>query len=169
MISAALETDGDVFFYGFDLFDLITPEITEFETAPVKSYKKEDVEKWIMGRGVRVELTKGFSKDTLPEFAKRNIKADFIYIDGGHSNETCANDWSWCQNFMHNKTVVVFDDYIRGNSVGWGSNKTVDSIDRGKYSVEIVEPGDDLLLKVKGEGKYVPANNSLVKVWMNIV
>ena len=91
---------------------------------------------------VEINLIQGNTNESLPEFIKNNpeFKADFIYIDGGHALETVENDWFYCSKFMHKNTIVLFDDYCifpddyKGTI--WGSQVTIDNIDRTKYKVE---------------------------------
>ena len=59
-----------------------------------------------------VKLFKGFTYKTLPTF---NKKIDLIFIDGGHSIKTIANDWYYVKKMMHKNTNVIFDDYYSSN------------------------------------------------------
>jgi len=65
---------------------------------------------------------------------------DIIFIDGGHSIKTIQNDWNYSKKIIHDKTVVIFDDYWNIESAG--CNRVIDSIDRSEFSVEILQPTD---------------------------
>ena len=65
---------------------------------------------------------------------------DLIFIDGGHTIETINNDWKYCQKLMDRNTVVIFDDYW--NIVGSGCKPLIDSLDKNKFEVTILEPKD---------------------------
>jgi len=40
---------------------------------------------------------------------------DFFFIDGGHSLETIDSDWKNCKRLMHDRSIIVLDDYWHGN------------------------------------------------------
>ena len=130
---------GEIEYYGFDLFEDMDEETMEVEIAkkpPSYNEVKEKLEK----TGAKIRLYKGNTLNTLPEAVKNLPKMDFVFIDGGHSMETVQNDWAYSKQLMHDKTVVIFDDYWnRGNS---GCNKIVDSIDRKEFVVETLQPTD---------------------------
>ena len=67
----------------------------------------------LAGTGADVELVKGWTHETLPEYAHAHpdYKADLIFIDGGHSIETIQSDWDNVQSFISKDSVVIFDDY----------------------------------------------------------
>ncbi|KKK89601.1 hypothetical protein LCGC14_2731450, partial [marine sediment metagenome] len=119
----------------------------------------------IRGIGVEVKLFKGFSKDTLPIFAKMNIRPDFVYIDGGHSFETVENDWNWVKQLTDG--IVIFDDYLSAvEDVCWGCNRTVDAIGNG-WCKELIEPPDEFYLKKVGSTERFYSKTWLAKVWKN--
>lgn len=170
MILAALETPGDVSYYGFDLFEDYdsdtNKEAMEKEAAP-RPWPMCRVYERIRGTGVKVQLFKGFTRDTLPTFAKMNIRPDFIYIDGGHSRETTKNDWNWVKQITDG--IVVFDDYLSAaKDVCWGCNWTVDAID-GEWHKELIEPPDEFMLKKVGSRERFYSKTWLAKVWKNTV
>lgn len=165
MILTALETPGEVFYYGFDLFEDITDEIRELEASPRPLLEREVYER-LKGSGVKVKLFKGYTKDTLSEFLKLNIKPDFVFIDGGHSYYTIENDWFYVRKMMKPETIVVFDDYMSAkDELGWGCHRVIDNY-KG-YSVEILEPHDSYYMKKAGSDKRVLTENRMVKVWTN--
>lgn len=106
-------------YYGFDLF-----EISEMDEIKAKLERM----------GVTVHLFKGDSRETLPEAIKILPKMDFVLIDGGHPYDIVKSDLGWVRELMHERTVVVLDDYKRIEAV----TKVVDEIDRGIYDVKAV-------------------------------
>ena len=167
MILTALEVPGQVKYYGFDLFEDLTEEIHDTEASPWPKTKAQ-VEHRLKGIGVDVQLFKGFTRDTLPEFLKLNIRPDLIFIDGGHSYETVENDWHYVKQMMSDETIVLFDDYMAAkDKLGWGCHKIIDDLDRNLYSVEILEPCDVYYMKKVGSDERVLTENRIAKVWMN--
>ena len=83
-----------------------------------------------------IHLYKGYTEDTLPKVVNELPKADFVFIDGGHSIETIENDWKYVQEVMDEKTIVIFDDYW--NREDAGCKKVIEGIDRTKFEVEIL-------------------------------
>lgn len=49
-------------------------------------------------RSFKFALHEGYTRDTLPSFREANptFRAEFVFIDGGHSIDTIANDWEHC-------------------------------------------------------------------------
>jgi len=168
MILAALETPGTVEYYGFDLFEdynrIINDADSEKEAAP-EPWPGHKVYDRIKGVGVKVKLFKGFSRDTLPEFLKMNIRPEFVFIDGGHSWETVESDWNYVKQLTDG--IIVFDDYLSAaEDVGWGCNRTIDSLG-AEWNKEFIEPPDEFLLKKVGSDKRFYSKTWLVKVWKN--
>jgi hypothetical protein len=68
-------------------------------------------------------------------------RADFIFIDGGHSFETISSDWKYTEELMGPGSVAIFDDYYTEPDeaiAGMGCQETVDAIDRARYHVEVL-------------------------------
>lgn len=61
----------------------------------------------------KFEFVQGDSNVTVPQYAQDfpDEKFDLIYIDGGHTYETCLNDIMNCKAFAHEGTTVWIDDY----------------------------------------------------------
>lgn len=116
-------------YQGFDLFDSQTGEdyVRELsKIAPPKSV----VERRLLATGANVKLIEGDTYDTL----NTNIAfhKDFVFVDGGHSEETIKHDGNTALDLItYNKDVViVFDDYYHeGRPEGMGCNKFIDSLD----------------------------------------
>lgn len=75
--------------------------------------------------GAHYELIAGDTRETLPAFCARGIKADFVFIDGGHSVETIASDFKNVLQFLNPGAMVVFDDYYEPEREGFGCNAIV--------------------------------------------
>ena len=145
MIEAAAETwpNDDIVYYGFDVFsDQGNNELWTVENS-AKPWSYQRVNECLQKTGVNIQLAKGFTRDTLPEFvASRHEPIDFIWLDGGHTYETCLNDWECAQKLMGPETVVLFDDYAKPipQDKQWGPMLVIDQIDRSVYNVELLEP-----------------------------
>lgn len=139
---------SEVEYYGFDLF--APPPNTEHTSRTVPpsiDYVRAKLEK----TGAKIRLFKGDSRETLPALLGPAPQLgvtipllpimDVIFIDGGHSDETVASDWSCAREVMGPKTVVIFDDYW--NYKEGGSNATVKGIDRELFDVTLLEPVDE--------------------------
>ena len=118
-------------YYGFDLFEDMTPELDKLECniKPHVSIHMVDASFGVFPH----KLIKGNTRDTLPKFAKRKIGIDFAFIDGGHSVETIRSDWENVKRLMRPGGTVVFDDYYEGmpeeDLKKWGANCVVKDLD----------------------------------------
>jgi hypothetical protein len=140
---------SDVRYFGFDLFEGQTAEIRGKEASPVAPGKAE-VEVKLQELGVAVRLYAGDTKETLPVAAPEIGKADFVLIDGGHSFDTVESDWSNVRSLMHERTVVVFDDYYPDEGFrppGCGCQKLIDALDRDVYDVRLLPHTDEFSLE----------------------
>ena len=109
MLEEALRNQRDsVTYTGYDLFETATQE-TDLEEHNVRKHYSEDAVanrlsnfcRRYAGR-VQYRLFKGNSRKTL-----HKQRADFAFIDGGHSLDTIAHDYS----MLSESSVVVLDDY----------------------------------------------------------
>lgn len=111
MIKQAQQYHEVVTYYGFDLFEDATPETdsTEFNVKP--HHYIEDVLASIESqcRYAEVILTKGNTRETL-----KPMRADFAFIDGGHSYETIRHD----HKALIGCSVIVHDDYYTPDENG---------------------------------------------------
>ena len=101
---------------------------------------KSEVEVLLNSTGVTVNLIQGNTHETLPKFVEDNkdLKIDFVFIDGGHSFETVESDWNNIQNIIDENSVVIFDDYWyppNGAEPTFGCNRVIDALDRDKWEV----------------------------------
>ena len=112
--AAKLVPEEEIQFYGFDLFEEMTPEVRneEFSFRGKLPPKMADVQKMLETKTkAQITLIKGNTRKTLKQNVKTLPEMDFIYIDGGHTIETTRNDWQYSSKLMHKDTVVYFDDY----------------------------------------------------------
>lgn len=125
----------EIDYYGFDLFESMTAkkfseEVSKWPPAQVEAQAK------LSATGINIHLFQGDTMKTLPAQASNLPPMDLIFIDGGHSLETIANDWHWASQLMHEKTAVIFDDYWSDRTDA-GCKVMVDSLDRTKYRVTL--------------------------------
>lgn len=126
LIEVAKIFNNKINYYGFDLFELFNRKIDlkEFSKKP----NSEDDIKYKLSKLANVTLFKGFTYNTLLTF---NKKIDLIFIDGGHSVKTIANDWHYVKKMMHKDTYVLFDDYYSNNKKiirKFGCNKIISEL-----------------------------------------
>lgn len=148
MIETALieHPKSEVEYYGFDLFEMMNDSdfAKEYSKHPdTMAALKDSLSK----TGVKINLYKGYTNDTLPKFVedckKQGITMDFIFIDGGHHFETIENDWKYCKELMNENTIVIFDDYFTDASPSIGDvgcQKLIGELDKNKYDVKVLEP-----------------------------
>jgi predicted O-methyltransferase YrrM len=139
---------ASVVYHGFDLFEELTAEELEAEFSKRPS-PEAIVRRRLQRTGARIELYKGYSRETLPAFvaAHRNQPRplDLVFLDGGHSAATVAEDWRNLEPLIFPGTVVLLDDYYPGEPAelaGIGCNHLVDGLDRRRYRVEILDAED---------------------------
>jgi len=128
-----------IHYYGFDLFEDLTLEKFKEEVSKMPPSKAE-VEKKLLATGSHINLYQGDTLKSLPENIVDLPKMDFIFLDGGHSLKTIANDWHYVQQLMHDQTIVIFDDYWNRDDAG--AKPIIESINRDKFTVEILKPQD---------------------------
>jgi predicted O-methyltransferase YrrM len=109
MCLQALRYKEKVHYTGYDLFDDASDETNEAEMngkggAPITMARNllDDIAKY--HPQFSYELIKGNTRETLHG---KEVVADFVFIDGGHSVETIRGDFE----AVKYSDVVVFDDY----------------------------------------------------------
>lgn len=133
-------------FYGFDLFEEMTPEVnsTEFGKSTL-ALDYPTVLKYLQTktRAKAIKLFKGDTKQVLPEIIGALPKMDVIVIDGGHSLGTVQSDFEYSLKLAHDKTVIILDDYY-ANDYSKGCAFLVDNElkNRHNLNVEVLEPVD---------------------------
>lgn len=133
---AAKASPGEsIEYYGFDLFQTLDDEtfVREISKQPLSL---EQVKSDLQKTGARINLYAGDTTEVLPPLVTMLPKMDFVFIDGGHNEETILSDWMMTQQLMHDDTVVVFDDYWSNRKDG--AKPIVDAIDTKIYKVELV-------------------------------
>jgi len=142
-------------YYGFDLFMNLPPA---YELDGTRGASKETIMSILAPTRANITLIEGDTRRTLPQFiAKKPVAMDLIQIDGGHSAETIRSDWESCRKLMHEKTVLIFDDYW--DRTDGGARSTVDAIDRNAYSVEFRDGG-----RFPRDGRLAPSYTMKVAV-----
>lgn len=139
MCNTALRHNDNIKYTGYDLFEegSALTNAEEYNLKGSQSYRK--VLKTLKDQlpTVEIELIMGDTKKTIPD----DSKFDFVFIDGGHSIETIANDFAK----VKESTVIVFDDFYYPDDAGncldvqkIGCNKIVDEMQSG-WDVEILD------------------------------
>lgn len=131
MIRRALKHHRRVTYTGFDLFEHAKSDRNRAELNGKQTSPKAVVEarlRAIAPQRVDVTLVQGDSKETVPE----DLVCDLVFVDGGHSVETIASDYSR----VKGSKVVVMDDYYMPDKNGrlvhdighFGCNFLVDTV-----------------------------------------
>jgi len=128
----------DIEYFGFDLFDSMDHDTFKHEVSKIPPSKSEVFNR-LSKTGAQINLIEGYTNETMKNLDNLP-KIDFIYIDGGHAEETVLNDWDGAKKLMHEKTTVIFDDYWHNRSDG--PRVVIDSIDRKMYNVKILPAVD---------------------------
>lgn len=136
MIQEARLASSQIKYFGFDLFEDLGVQRYQSELSKMPPTEAQ-VRSLLVDTKAEIFLYKGNTLETLPKVVGSLPKMDFIFIDGGHSIETIANDWKYLQSCIDERTVVIFDDYWR-NREDAGCKSIVDAVDREKYNVEIL-------------------------------
>jgi hypothetical protein len=141
--------NGRIFveYYGFDMFEQMTPEVNEAEVGKktlAKSY--DEVMKYLRTRTKAriIKLFKGDTKKTLPAAVPTLPKMDIIFVDGGHSLATVQSDFEHALKLAHEKTIILLDDYYPGDlTKGCAFLVENELKSRRGLRVEVLEPVDD--------------------------
>ncbi|MFQ5890947.1 MAG: class I SAM-dependent methyltransferase, partial [Gemmatimonadota bacterium] len=114
-IALRYEPRPAVHYYGFDLFEELEGETLAREASKRSGRTMEEVRAFLMAEiglpADNIQLYRGLTRDTLWAALPSLPPMGFIFIDGGHSTDTVANDWEVCRRVMDRQTIVVFDDY----------------------------------------------------------
>lgn len=120
-------------YQGFDLFEGQTAADLRKEFSKA-GYPENVVRKRIEATGAKTYLYKGYTRDTL----KNLMRADLYFVDGGHSEETIAQDAEKVLSLLDGSNVAIFDDYYHeGKPEGIGCNKLIDNLG-GEYRTELL-------------------------------
>jgi hypothetical protein len=140
-----LSTSSPVSYYGFDLFEDLTPELKEQEfCGKAMPPPMSHVLSFLNKTGKEIHLFKGDSAVTIPKLIDEDSLPcmDLIFIDGGHSKDTIRNDWENIQPLVGEDTVVVFDDWYKERD-DFGCKVTLDGIDSESFEKEVLEDAFD--------------------------
>jgi glycosyltransferase involved in cell wall biosynthesis len=130
-------------YFGFDIFDKITPELMESEYGSGPIPPREEVYKFITKyTKASIHLFEGLTKERLPKEVTNLPKMDIIFIDGGHSVDTIRGDWFHVKKLIKPSTVIVFDDYYPDVTFV-GCKFLINELDKSKYSYEIMPELDN--------------------------
>ena len=135
-LARELSPNVSIKYYGFDLFEALADAMYRDEISK-KPPTQAEVRALIETTGADAQLFAGNTLETLPKAIRELPKVDFMFIDGGHSYDTILSDWEACAELMHERTVVIFDDYWR-NRDDHGAKRVVDAIDTTQYRVEVL-------------------------------
>ena len=161
MVEVAKKFNDDVFYYGFDIFDWGGKDFMEAEFNGKRSAKLGKTKLRLDKAEINNKLIVGNTNNTLKKFSPERY-IDFVFIDGGHSVETIASDWSYIKHLMDRQTVVIFDDYYE-NRDDFGCKSLIDELEKEDGYVvkkldplEIVKKNDIHLRLVKVTRNYTP-------------
>lgn len=147
MIQAAKLFNNNVKYYGFDLFEDFFKKKNILKNEFSKKPENLNFIKNKLNKFCDVKLYKGYTKKTLPVFLRKKIKPDLVFIDGGHSVKTIKSDWNFIRKIIHNKTIVIFDDYYsNANNIvnKFGCNKIINNLGTN-YKYRILPLTDEIL------------------------
>lgn len=138
-------------YVGFDLFEDMTDRKFHDESmgACFPTIKQEILDRIMplaKQKECRAELVSGPTEETLPRFVKDNVeKFDFIYIDGGHSIETIANDWNYAKELVASNGLVVFDDYYLNDDTRGAKTLIDELLKNPNYRVRFFPMIEDII------------------------
>ncbi len=141
--SAAVRVpEQEIHYYGFDLFDQMTPELIEKEFSFPKPPPPLDEVQAVLNANTRASVTL-FQGNTRETLRKAHLpKMDLIYIDCGHSIETIRKEWLYASRLMSEKTVVFFDDFFPELPFVGCKFLSVE-LDKERYDVQVLPEFDD--------------------------
>jgi len=148
MIEAAKIFNNKIRYYGFDLFEEFDKKklVSEHSKTPLSKNKiKKKISKLCS-----VKLFKGFTSKTLPNFVRKKININFIFIDGGHAIKTIQNDWHYCSKIINKESIIMFDDYYLNDKKvikKFGSNNLFDKLPQKKYHKKLLPLIDNFNFK----------------------
>lgn len=159
MIDASKVFNKKIKYFGFDLFEMMNKKILKSEMSKIPNSEKKIYEK--LDEKAKIKLFKGYTNKTLPRL--KNIKVDFIFIDGGHAVKTIKSDWTNCQKFIKKNTIIIFDDYYMNEKFlvkKFGCNAVVNNISEKNFEKKICKLTDNF---------YSNFHNKLIRYKMYFV
>jgi hypothetical protein len=129
-------------YHGFDLFDALTPEMSAAEMSKSRLPPSRAAVRARLDRvGSSISLYQGNTRETLPSVVPTLGPMDLVFVDGGHSLDTIASDWSALQPAIAPGTVVLLDDYYE-NRDDFGCKRLVRGLDPARFRVTLLDPVD---------------------------
>lgn len=139
------KAEAPVDYYGFDMWESMTESLSRKELSKKKLPPSEaTVRKKLaaVDDRVHVHLVKGNTHQTLMPACGMLAPMDLVFLDGGHSLNTIANDWVAVTHVMSANTFVVFDDYYL-NRVDFGCQSLIETLRKqGDYEIKLLDPID---------------------------
>jgi methyltransferase family protein len=147
LAATAFRRSDHVTYHGFDLFEALTDDELEAELSkrpPARAQVEAELRR--LGRRASLlnmvrpwrrrrfdfALHQGYSRDTLPAFRQANpdLRAEFIFIDGGHSIETITEDWANCSRLVAPGGVIFLDDFYGDTELAeqFGCNQLIERL-----------------------------------------
>ncbi len=123
-------------YQGFDLFKSMTGEQFRREFSKA-GWEVEIVQRRLDATGANIELIEGDTNTTLNTNLK--MHTDFIFVDGGHSEETIKHDTVTALDILNYSpdAVLVFDDYYHvGKPEGVGCNVSINRLNTDEFEIE---------------------------------
>jgi predicted O-methyltransferase YrrM len=150
----ALKHQEKVHYIGYDLFEDATDETNKREYNGKGAGCEDEARKALEAiPGVTFELIKGDTRQTLHG---QDVRADFVFIDGGHSVETIRGDYE----AVKHSRLIAFDDYYTDgvDTNKFGCNRVVSSL-----PFELVGSDRDTHIAVVGySSKWAAAINRVL-------
>lgn len=119
-------------YHGFDLFEDMNDETLRRENSKMPP-PLNVVRRRLNATGAQIALVRGDTRKTLRD----NIPdADIYFVDGGHSEETIANDGQIVLERLRDENIAIFDDFYYGDfPAGCGCNRFIASLDPQKFEI----------------------------------
>lgn len=147
LVAAALRRARAVTYHGFDLFEALSDEDLSAELskrppsqaeveAKLRRFQQRiallNILRPLRGRRFEFALHQGYTRQTLPLFRRTypDFRAQFIFIDGGHSIQTIADDWDNCSRFVDRAGAIFLDDFYGDEKLTerFGCNKLIERL-----------------------------------------
>ena len=122
------------------------PHESVYDWDDIQEAYREQVTK----HGAKVQIHKAFSADWLREH--RELKYDFIYIDGDHLPESVTLDADLCWDLLKPGGIMAFDDYEWDHPDGTDKNPkpAIDAwLAKHKNDIEIIRKGWQVWIRKK--------------------
>jgi predicted O-methyltransferase YrrM len=122
------------------------PHESVYDWADIQAAYKEQIEPY----GKKVQAHKAFSGDWLKN--NREVKYDFIYIDGDHLPESVTLDADLSWDLLKSGGIMAFDDYEWDHPDGTDKNPkpAIDAwLAKHKNEIEIIRKGWQVWIRKK--------------------